>query len=103
MHLIRSDQLFSARFARIGSTLHAEVLRIALTRDCWLGGMLLAYDLQQRVQKQSFSPGYRLAGWFLKSGPTYFNATITGVKNAVEETKEMIAQRPSTAYSTAKE
>ncbi len=63
-------------------------------------GMLLAYDSQQRLQAQGFAQPHRLDAWIVESGPTYFDETVAGVKQAVGQAQRAIAERSSQAYST---
>jgi hypothetical protein len=56
-------------------------------------GMLLAYDTEQRLQKEKLSKEFTLAEWNVEAGPDYFDETVTGVRKAIEETGKAIKDR----------
>ena len=63
-------------------------------------GMLLAYDTEVRLQTHGFATKFRLNAWIVEAGPAYYDETIAGVKNAIDQAKQLIAQRSSGSYST---
>ncbi|AMV31504.1 hypothetical protein VN12_05255 [Pirellula sp. SH-Sr6A] len=63
-------------------------------------GVLLAYDTQVRLHNQGFAPELKLNTWIVEAGPTYYEETIAGVKQALKESQQLIDQRATGAYST---
>ncbi len=62
-------------------------------------GMLLALDTQVRLQKQGFAPELRLNTWIVEAGPAYYDETIAGVRQAIDQANQVIDQRSPQAYS----
>ncbi len=63
-------------------------------------GVLLAYDTEIRLQTQGLSAESKLNAWIVEAGPKYYDETITGVKQAVLQAKEVVDQRKTEAYSS---
>ena len=62
--------------------------------------MILAYDTEKRLQKQGFAKDYTLTLWLVEAGPTYYDETIAGVKEAVTQATASVKERDHKAYST---
>jgi hypothetical protein len=56
-------------------------------------GMLLAYDTERRLQKEGLGKAFTLDQWNVEAGPQYFEETVTGVRNAIEEAGKAIKGR----------
>ena len=56
-------------------------------------GMLLAYDTEKRLQKESLSKDFTLEQWNVEAGPAYFDETVAGVQKAIEEADKAIKDR----------
>jgi hypothetical protein len=65
-------------------------------------GMLLAYDTEKRLQKESLAKEFTLDEWNVEAGPTYFDETITGVQKAIAEAEITIKDRSTQPYSKGK-
>jgi len=52
-------------------------------------GVLLAYDTEKRLQAKGFAPEYTLQEWIEEAGPMYFDATVTGARNAVQDAESI--------------
>src|SRR6185369_10829476 len=65
-------------------------------------GMLLAYDTEKRLQKEGLAKAYTLDQWNVEAGPTYFDETVEGVKQAIEQAKTAIKARGTEPYSKTK-
>ncbi len=63
-------------------------------------GMLLAYDTEKRLQKQGFASDYTLNSWIVEAGPTYYDETIAGVRDAIAQAAEIVKLRDPKPYST---
>lgn len=63
-------------------------------------GMLLARDTEIHMQHQGFSSPFDINVWVVEAGPDYYEATIVGVREAVEQASQAIGKRGSAAYST---
>ena len=64
--------------------------------------MLLAYDTEKRLQKEGLANAYTLDQWNVEAGPMYFDETVEGVKNAIEQAKKAIKARGTEPYSKTK-
>ncbi len=62
-------------------------------------GMLLAYDTEQRLQKQGLAQAYTLKEWWVEAGPTYFDETVVGVTKAVSQAAELAKARSTAPYA----
>lgn len=71
-------------------------VEMAVTR-----GMLLAYDTERRLQKQGFARAYTLAEWVVEAGPTYYDETVAGVKQAITTAADAVKARDTKPYSTS--
>jgi len=56
-------------------------------------GMLLAYDTEQRLQKEGLSKDFALEQWNTEAGPMYFDETVTAVQKAIEDAGKAINER----------
>jgi hypothetical protein len=65
-------------------------------------GMLLAYDTEQRLQKEGLGKPYTLDEWWVEAGPAYFDETVAGVKKASAEATDLIKARGSKPYASGK-
>src|SRR6516165_10007737 len=65
-------------------------------------GMLLAYDTEQRLQKEGLGKPFTLEEWWVEAGPTYFDETVAGVKKASAEATDLIKARESKPYASGK-
>jgi len=63
-------------------------------------GMLLAYDTERRLGKQSLSAPYTLKEWIVEAGPAYFDETVTGVRSGIADATAATKARPAAAYSS---
>jgi hypothetical protein len=78
------------------STLETGQVEIAVLR-----GMLLAYETERQLQAEGLALNYTLAEWWVEAGPTYFDETVAGTKQAVTEVEAAMAKRPPAKYTTA--
>lgn len=62
-------------------------------------GMLLAYDMDKRLQTEGLANAYTLKEWIVEAGPAYFDETVRGATTALAEAKTAIDKRPKDAYS----
>jgi hypothetical protein len=67
-----------------------------------LKGVLLAYDTEQRLQKEGHSKPFKLEEWVQEAGPKYFDETVAGAQKAIDEAKAEISKRGERAYSSKK-
>jgi hypothetical protein len=65
-------------------------------------GMLLAYDTEQRLQKEGLGKPFMLEEWWVEAGPAYFDETVAGVKKASAEATDLIKARGSKPYASGK-
>jgi hypothetical protein len=65
-------------------------------------GVLLAYDTQQRLQKEELDKPFTLDEWRVEAGTAYFDDTVAGVKNAAAEAADRIKSRDSKPYASGK-
>jgi hypothetical protein len=65
-------------------------------------GMLLAYDTEQRLQKEGLGKPFALDEWWVEAGPAYFDETVAGVKKASAEATDLIKARESKPYASGK-
>jgi hypothetical protein len=65
-------------------------------------GMLLAYDTEQRLQKEGLAKPFTLDEWWVEAGPDYFDETVAGVKKASAEATDLIKARGSKPYEPGK-
>jgi hypothetical protein len=56
-------------------------------------GMLLAYDTQQRLQKENMAKAFRLEAWIEEAGQDYFADTVPGVQQGIADATARIAAR----------
>jgi Cytosol aminopeptidase family, N-terminal domain len=61
-------------------------------------GMLLAYDTENRLQKEGLSKEYILEQWNVEAGPDYFDETVTGVRKAIGEAGKTIKERSASPF-----
>lgn len=65
-------------------------------------GMLLAYDTEQRLQKQGLAREWTLEEWEVEAGPAYFDDTVSGVKRGISEAAASVSSRKSSPYMLRK-
>lgn len=65
-------------------------------------GVLLAYDTEQRLQREGLAKPYELQQWTVEAGPQYYDVTVKGVEGAIDDAKAAIAKRPESKYVTSK-
>jgi hypothetical protein len=65
-------------------------------------GLLLAHDTEKRLQKEGLAKGSALEEWVVEAGPDYFDDTVKGVQQGIEEAKAAAAKRPSDPYASNK-
>src|SRR5439155_4345131 len=56
-------------------------------------GMLLAYDTEKRLQKETLGKEFTLDEWNVEAGPAYFDETVAGVQKAIEQVGKAIKDR----------
>src|SRR5262245_29334253 len=66
------------------------------------GGVLLAYNTERRMQTEGLAKPFVLEQWIAEAGPTYYDSTAEGLKQAISDAKENIAKRQELPYATAK-
>ena len=65
-------------------------------------GMLLAHDTERRLQKQGLAKAFTLEEWVAEAGEKYFDDTLPGAQQGIEDAKAAIAKRPSDPYGGRK-
>jgi hypothetical protein len=65
-------------------------------------GMLLAYDTERRLQKEELAKEFTLNEWNVEAGPSYFDETVTGVQEAIEQAAKNINKRGAQPYRKGK-
>jgi hypothetical protein len=65
-------------------------------------GMLLAYDTEKRLQQEGLTKEFSLEQWNVEAGPTYFDETVKGVKEAIDQAQTETAKRSSSPYAATK-
>jgi hypothetical protein len=73
-----------------------KALGVGAVETAVVKGMLLAYDSDLRLQEEGLANKYKLAEWWVEAGPTYFDETVTGVREAVSQAAAEISKRPAT-------
>jgi hypothetical protein len=58
-----------------------------------VSGMLLAYDTERRMQKESLAKEYKLEEWWMEAGPAYYEETVKQTKKAIGEADNIIKTR----------
>ena len=56
-------------------------------------GMLLAYDTEKRLQNEGLAKEFALDQWNMEAGPKYFDETVTGVQQAIQNAGKAIKAR----------
>jgi hypothetical protein len=56
-------------------------------------GMLLAYDTEKRLQKEGLGKDFTLEQWNVEAGQQYFDETVAGVQNAIDQADKAIKDR----------
>jgi hypothetical protein len=56
-------------------------------------GLLLAYDTEQRLQREHLAKPVELQQWIVEAGPAYFDETLTGVERGIQSAKEAAGER----------
>jgi hypothetical protein len=65
-------------------------------------GMLLAYDTEQRLQREGLRKSFLLDEWWVEAGPEFFDETVAGVKKATTEVTDLIKTRVDKPYTSGK-
>jgi hypothetical protein len=65
-------------------------------------GMLLAYDTEKRLQKEGLAKAFTLEEWVAEAGEKYFDDTLPGAQQGIEDAEAAIAKRPSEPYGGGK-
>jgi hypothetical protein len=65
-------------------------------------GMLLAYDTEKRLQKETLSKEFTLDEWSVEAGPAYFDETVAGVQKAIQQAGKAIQDRSAKPFSKNK-
>src|SRR5215510_7743028 len=52
-----------------------------------LRGVLLAYDTEQRLQREGLSRLFTLEAWSQEAGPAFFDDTVVGMEKAIRDAK----------------
>ncbi|SFH73376.1 M17 family peptidase N-terminal domain-containing protein [Planctomicrobium piriforme] len=71
-----------------------DALTIGAVETAVIKGMLLAYDTQQRLQQEQLAAPYTLNTWVVEAGMNYFDETITGVRQGIDEAAKLTVNRP---------
>jgi hypothetical protein len=58
-----------------------------------VGGMLLAYDTEKRLQKEGLATPFTLDEWIVEAGPQYFDETVTAVEKAIQQANTALKDR----------
>ena len=77
-----------------------STLAICDVETAVIRGLLLAYDTDQRLQKEGLAPEFTLEEWIVEAGPAFFKETIAGAEKGIAEAKAAVAARPATNYAT---
>src|SRR5262245_28543658 len=64
--------------------------------------MLLAYDTDQRMQKEGLAKAFTLEEWIVEAGPAYFDETVSAAQTAIKDAKDAAAKRQTQPYGKAK-
>jgi hypothetical protein len=81
----------------------SKTLGVGAVETAVVRGMLLAYDTDRRLQAEGLSDQYRLAEWWVEAGPTFFDETVAGVRQAVSEAAAVLANRHPMKYVTGEQ
>jgi len=65
-------------------------------------GLLLAYDTEKRLQKEGLTKEFTLEQWNVEAGEKYFDDTVAGVQQGIEEAKAAAGKRSSDPYASGK-
>ena len=65
-------------------------------------GMLLAYDTEVRLQKESLAKPFALEEWIVEAGPAYFDETVAGAEKAIQQAEAALKGRNTEPYLQAK-
>src|SRR5204863_5099119 len=65
-------------------------------------GMLLAYDTEVRLQKESLAKPFALEEWIVEAGPAYFDETVAGAEKAIQQAEAALKERNTEPYLRAK-
>src|SRR4051794_38858572 len=67
-----------------------------------LRGVLLAYDTEKRLQKQGLAKEFTLEQWNVEAGPAFFDDTVAGTRQGIEDARAAAAGRSSDPYAGSK-
>src|SRR5256714_2236589 len=56
-------------------------------------GVLLAYDTEKRLQEEGLARKFTLEQWNVEAGPAFFDDTVAGVREGIEEAKAAVGKR----------
>jgi len=64
-------------------------------------GLLLARDTETRLQKEGLADKFVLKEWIVEAGPAYYEETIVGAGQGIEEATAIAKSRPSAPFAAA--
>jgi len=64
--------------------------------------MLLAYDTEKRMQRESLASPFMLEEWIVEAGPAYFDETVSAVEKAIQQAAAALKERTKEPYLHAK-
>jgi hypothetical protein len=67
-----------------------------------LRGMLLAYDTNQRMQKEGVAKSFTLESWNVEAGQQFFDETATSAEQAIARVNAALRERSTDAYRQSK-
>ena len=68
--------------------------------EAFVRGVFLAYDTDQRLQKEGLTRAFHLEQWNVEAGAAFFDDTTAGVQKGIDEAKAAAAKRPAEPYAT---
>jgi len=67
-----------------------------------LRGMLLAYDTNQRMQKEGLAKPFTLESWNVEAGQQFFDETATSAEKAIADVNAALQKRSASPYRQSK-
>jgi hypothetical protein len=67
-----------------------------------LRGMLLAYDTNQRMQKEGLAKSFTLESWNVEAGQAFFDETATSAAKAIVDVNAALQKRRASPYRQSK-
>lgn len=113
------DSLSLERMERVGRVALREASRLGVRRAAFaplirdqgnsklgtgevgravLRGILLAHDTERRLRREGLAKGVAVEEWSMEAGPTYFDDTTAGIREAIKEADAAIGSRASAPY-----